>query len=383
MRKAFLIFVSLAIFGVVWFITQTRVKLTVDGKTSWVRTHAKTVEALLKEKDITCSMHDEVKPSKATSIHHDLHVNIQHAVSVTVFIGKHSRRILTTKKTVKEALSQANISVSKWDKVKPFLATPILPEMAVYVTKAVLVELNIGGKIFRQMTFQSDVGGVLKELNIKLGLEDKLFPDSKTAITPSPSSSMKVTLLRVRKEKKTIEEILLFSSLLKFDTTLYRGERRIVQTGKNGRVKKDVEVVFINGHLTTRKVLAKKVIALPKPEIVVVGVKPRYLLGARSGVFQNARVVDMEASAYDPGPASCGPYANGYTSIGLKAGYGVVAVDPSVIPLRSRLFIEGYGYAIAGDIGSAIKGYRIDLGFDTYREAIHFGRKRVKVYILE
>jgi 3D (Asp-Asp-Asp) domain-containing protein len=73
---------------------------------------------------------------------------------------------------------------------------------------------------------------------------------------------------------------------------------------------------------------------------------------------------------------------DGTTSIGLRAGYGVVAVDPELIPLRSVLYIEGYGRAIAGDVGSAIKGRRIDLGFEKAREAYRFGRRVVRVYIL-
>jgi 3D (Asp-Asp-Asp) domain-containing protein len=61
----------------------------------------------------------------------------------------------------------------------------------------------------------------------------------------------------------------------------------------------------------------------------------------------------------------------------------VVAVDPSVIKLGSRVHVEGYGDAIAGDTGGAIRGSRIDLCFDTYDEAIQFGRRTIKVYILK
>ncbi|MFS8542968.1 MAG: 3D domain-containing protein, partial [Limnochordales bacterium] len=64
------------------------------------------------------------------------------------------------------------------------------------------------------------------------------------------------------------------------------------------------------------------------------------------------------------------------------AGPGVVAVDPGVIPLGTRVYIPGYGIALAADVGSAIRGHRIDLAFDTYREALHYGRRWVKVYIL-
>jgi 3D (Asp-Asp-Asp) domain-containing protein len=87
----------------------------------------------------------------------------------------------------------------------------------------------------------------------------------------------------------------------------------------------------------------------------------------------------MEATAYAPWH---GKGVDGTTAIGLRAGYGVVAVDPRVIPLRSVLYIEGYGRAIAGDTGGAIKGHRIDLGFATAREAYRFGRRPVRVYVL-
>lgn len=93
-------------------------------------------------------------------------------------------------------------------------------------------------------------------------------------------------------------------------------------------------------------------------------------------------VLTMESSAYEPGPTSCGPYADGTTSCGYKAGYGVVAVDPAVIPYHTRLFIPGYGYAVAGDTGGAIKGNKIDLGFLTVDECYAWGRRDVQVYVL-
>ncbi len=95
------------------------------------------------------------------------------------------------------------------------------------------------------------------------------------------------------------------------------------------------------------------------------------------------RKLTMEATAYEPGPHSNGPWATGYTSCGHEAGYGVVAVDPKVIPLGTRLYIEGYGYALAGDVGGAIKGNRIDLCYATVKECYQFGRRDVVVYVLD
>jgi 3D (Asp-Asp-Asp) domain-containing protein len=91
-------------------------------------------------------------------------------------------------------------------------------------------------------------------------------------------------------------------------------------------------------------------------------------------------VLRMPATAYT---AYCGGRCSGRTALGWQAGYGIVAVDPRVIPLRTRLYIPGYGYAVAGDTGGAIRGSRIDLGFNTYRDARQFGRRNVTVYLLQ
>lgn len=91
----------------------------------------------------------------------------------------------------------------------------------------------------------------------------------------------------------------------------------------------------------------------------------------------------MEATGYYPGPECTGESADGLTATGKIATYGIVAVDPKVIPLGTMLYVEGYGRAEAADVGGAIKGDRIDLCFRTYREALVYGRKRVRVYFLE
>ena len=89
-------------------------------------------------------------------------------------------------------------------------------------------------------------------------------------------------------------------------------------------------------------------------------------------------VMSMEATAYLPGDGD----GYGITATGIPATYGVAAVDPSVIPLGSRLYIPGYGEAIAADTGGAIYGYRIDLCMESYSEAMNFGRRNVTVYVL-
>jgi len=93
-------------------------------------------------------------------------------------------------------------------------------------------------------------------------------------------------------------------------------------------------------------------------------------------------VLAMAATAYAPGVEDNGQW-NNLTYTGGTVHKGVVAVDPDVIPLGTNLWVEGYGRAVAEDEGGAIKGNRIDLAFNNRQEALDYGIKPVKVYIMK
>ena len=90
------------------------------------------------------------------------------------------------------------------------------------------------------------------------------------------------------------------------------------------------------------------------------------------------RAITMHATAY----SSQDPGNGNYTATGSRLKKGIVSVDPKIIPLGTKMYVEGYGYAIADDVGGAIKGHRIDLAFDSRYDALQFGRQNVTVYIL-
>ena len=101
-----------------------------------------------------------------------------------------------------------------------------------------------------------------------------------------------------------------------------------------------------------------------------------------AGAPQNyKRILNMTATAYAPGPLDNGKW-NNLTYVGGIVKHGVVAVDPRVIPMGTKLWVEGYGEAVADDQGSAIKGNRIDLAFDDRKDALDYGIQNVKIYVL-
>lgn len=104
------------------------------------------------------------------------------------------------------------------------------------------------------------------------------------------------------------------------------------------------------------------------------------LMSKQSGLdFGRFRKIwTMESTGYSPQD----PGVTGITYSGIPMRRGVVAVDPVLIPLGTRMYIMGYGEGYACDIGSAIKGNKIDLAFDNRGQALEWGRRRVRVYIL-
>ena len=106
---------------------------------------------------------------------------------------------------------------------------------------------------------------------------------------------------------------------------------------------------------------------------------PENVVETSRGYVRYSQVMSMEATAYLPTDGG----VSGLTATGIPARHGIVAVDPNVIPLGTRVYIPGYGEALAADTGGAIYGYKIDLCMESYYQAIEFGRRTITVFVLE
>jgi len=163
-----------------------------------------------------------------------------------------------------------------------------------------------------------------------------------------------------------------------FNRTLGPGRLVKAHDGTDGSVKKTYRVTYVD----QKPVKAELLLEERKEAQATLFYMGRGGVTSDRGSFGRKKVLDMMATAYDPGPASNGWSNRGRTRTGRKATFGEVAVDPRVIPLGSVVFVEGYGLAIASDTGSAIKGKRIDLCYDSSRTANNFGWKKVRVHVL-
>lgn len=102
-----------------------------------------------------------------------------------------------------------------------------------------------------------------------------------------------------------------------------------------------------------------------------------------SNTDEDEKTMTMIATAYTAYCEGCIGITKTGQDLRKNPHLKVIAVDPEVIPLGSRVWVEGYGEAIAGDIGGAIKGNRIEVFIEKHEEAMQWGVKEVKVKILD
>ena len=161
-----------------------------------------------------------------------------------------------------------------------------------------------------------------------------------------------------------IETITTFETVTTFSHLLFADEEEI-EEGRVGKELHNVISIFHGNEEVTRHIIETIVIHEAKDAVITRGLR--------------LEAVDVEATAYSPEQ----PGLSNYTATGIRAEHGVIAVDPSVIPLGTYVYIPGYGVAIAADTGGAIRGNKIDVAFDTVAEAWQFGRQRITIYILD
>lgn len=198
---------------------------------------------------------------------------------------------------------------------------------------------------------------------------ETIFPKLSFAFSPSVQSVNLVSPIKPKtnslfSEKTTIKtEVLKFTHKTVVDPTLNPGEKKIIQAGSQGNKVIQTKIVLHQGQEYSREnILLKEEAAVN--EVTAVGIDPdEKTLDTPYGAIKYKTKLTVWSTSYDSTCSGC----NQTTAIGLKAGYGVIAVDPKIIPLRSKVYIPGYGIAIAGDTGGSIKGNRIDLGFDSLK----------------
>ncbi|MCL2145284.1 MAG: 3D domain-containing protein [Endomicrobia bacterium] len=215
---------------------------------------------------------------------------------------------------------------------------------------------------------------VLQKNGITLGETDLISKDIN-----KPIKTLKtVKIIRVTKEKKQINESAPFR--MTWSRTYNSNLRKVeLQKGVEKTSTKDVIETYHDGIFHGREVLRDRTIAKNFYRLALLDNKNKI---EKIYDLSKAERMKMVATAYYPGdPLAWGDGT--VTFLGQKMQRGIVAVDPKVIPLKTRLFVSGYGYGYAGDTGNLIKGNRVDLGVNNAQEELSWMFRDVVVYILE
>lgn len=285
---------------------------------------------------------------------------------VTIIDNNKAVRVATFSNTVNDLLKSKKITLEPEDLVIPAKETKLKNKMKIEIKRAFPVKVISDNKELIVKTQPDTVKNILNKAKISMGDHDKVVPNLNELI----SSKNKIVV--TRRDVKVTEELkpIPFETISRKDKTLPLGEVNVVQEGHEGKEKVITTIVYENGKpisKDSKKVLLKK----PTPKIVLTGA----MLVASRGELDYSRKLRMLATAYT--------HTGNPTATGTKTRIGVVAVDPKVIPLGSKLYIENYGFGRAEDTGGVIKGDRIDLFLETRSQALQFGKRWVNVYILK
>ncbi len=358
--------------------SKNAVAITLNGKPEIVKTHADTITELLDELDVPLHSQDYLYPKANEKVKDQLKVVWKQANMVHIVKDNEEKTIWTTAGTVAELLKEQNIVLKEQDQITPKPQAAIQNKMNITLKIAFHLTYVDGGKEQQAWTTSATVANFLTQQGIKLNELDRVEP----ALTETISKNGVVSVIRVEKVTDVVEEPVQFAVVTKKDESLEKGQEKIISTGKQGRVSKQYEVVLENGQEVSRKLMTEQNVLKKQDKVVAVGTKDLAMQVSR-GEVETGKEFYVEATAYTAYCNGC----SGRTATGLDVranpNMKVIAVDPRVIPLGTKVYVDGYGYAVAADTGGAIKGYIIDLLMPSKAEAYRWGRKKVKIKILQ
>lgn len=289
---------------------------------------------------------------------------------VTLSVDGEQREVITFQRTVKGVLEQEGIILNPGDRVEPPLLGDVREHMNIVVYRGLAVTVRDGGWQ-TQLTVPSGatVRDVLDEVGLAIGPWDRIIPPPDTLIAEKTD----VNIIRSTVVDRTERYEIPYRVEREPDDSLERGITRVVARGSPGIGERVWRIYQREGREVGRELVSDRIVKPPQPRVVKVGSLSSV---SRGGVnFRFSRAFDAVATAYT--------HSGSRTATGTWPKVGTVAVDPRVIPLGTRIYVEGYGFGVAEDVGSAIKGERIDVFLETESEVRRWGRRKVRVYILE
>ncbi len=239
------------------------------------------------------------------------------------------------------------------------------------------VKIAVDGSILEiRTTAKDNINEILNKAGITIGTSDIVQTNFNGLI-----NNAGVDINIIRGTQKIIKEIEKIPYTVLSRSLMTKNLRPVeLIKGYEGIREKIIKVTYLDEEENKRELIEAKE---NKKIIFKLALKDKKGDTDRIYDLSKSKKIQVTATAYYPGDPMCKPYDGYTTRIGMRLKRGLIAVDPKVIPLRTRLYIPNYGYAYAADTGGMIKGKRIDVCVADAKAAWKFGRQDITVYILE
>jgi uncharacterized protein YabE (DUF348 family) len=318
----------------------------------------------------------------------------------TVFVDGDPIYLRTSASTVRELLAEAAIPVDDNDVVSPGLSETVSDGITVVVRHAHAVTIDCNGEQLHLDVVGTNVADALVAAGLDPSMGLEVVPDVDTPLEDGMTITARDVFVRLRQEEVSVP----FDTIEREDASLPQGVRKVIAEGAFGRAIRLYEVLVVGDVERARYVRSETVLVEPTPRVVLVGTKKpkrRPSIVAIAPVAPATRSakppidgsrITVVSTAYTPWDAGCGGLRvieRRLRAYDVPDGWGIVAVDPKVIPLGTKLYVPGYGYAVAADTGGAIRGARIDVCFwkggqsAALKAARAWGRRSVTITILK
>lgn len=316
-----------------------------------------------------------------------LGVYMYKGVEISLDLDGEEFNIVSYAKTVEEFIQKEDINFKKGAYINVPLEGTLEDNSNIIIKNLKSYSIDDNGVIKKVKSIHDTVEEILKDKDIDLGEKDYTYPELNRKVLPGDN----IRLFRFREETIVVETVIPHESIITKTRDLDIGATRVIQEGKDGLRETHTYNIYVNDELVVSKIVKDEIMEEVKDHIVEKGISDT--LNTSRGETRYTKSITMNASAYDLSFKSTGKRPGdkhyGITASGTQVRPGCVAVDPRVIPLGTRLYVQSldgtkdYGFAVAEDKGGAIKGNKIDLFFESSAAVKSFGRRNVKVYILE
>ncbi|NIK12718.1 3D domain-containing protein [Alkalibacillus almallahensis] len=394
--------VLIAFFSVAMFISdamKAEVSVSINGEEETVHSTADTVEGLLTEIDLEVGKHDELSKSLDAPVEDGMELTYKETDEVVVTIGNKSNHYYTTEDNVQNFLNDEGIELSENDQMSVSAQDDIRNNMHIAINKALEVTINDGGEKQTAHVPNQTVENLLNKQGIALDDNDRINVDP----TEKVKDNRTIEIVRVSTEYETVEKDVPHETETREDDSIMQGDSEVVQSGQDGKKVEEYKITKENGEEVSRELVEEEIVEESENRVVAKGTKqPTQTAQSSSSNESSSQSSDVQQVSESSGgfqtftstkyTADCSG-CSGYTATGVNVnnktthnGMRIIAVDPSVIPLHSRVEVKtpsGSFTAIALDTGGAINGNKIDILTNSRSDALQWGRRSVQVRVLD